>query len=153
MMMFPVIMVVPEAMAAVSAAFRLERRPRLCKFRSEAKQHVLDHMVGPNAKHLVSNLRRQMPISEMPSKARKLIGIFVPDFDHKLRSGLDLQPSPIFELQAVSFDHRNRLREIEKHIFALIGRQANAAAMARVKIEGKSVRCVFLRPKPGGAMN
>jgi hypothetical protein len=55
--------------------------------RSEAVEHLLDDMVGPNAKNLVSNFSRQMPVSQMPCKARKLIGISVTDFDNKLRGG------------------------------------------------------------------
>jgi len=73
----------------------------------------------------------------MPGKTHKLIRIFMPDLDNKLRSGLNLQPSPIVKLQAVSIGHCNRLREIQKDIFALIRSQANATAMARVKIESQ----------------
>jgi hypothetical protein len=40
-------------------------------------------------------------------------------------------------LQAISIGHRNRLRKIQKDIFALIRCQANATAMAPVKIESE----------------
>jgi hypothetical protein len=56
-------------------------------------------------------------------------------------------------LQAISIGHRNRVRKIEKDIFALIRSQANAAAMARVKIESEGACRLFRRPKPGGSMN
>jgi len=134
------------AVTAVSAAFRLEWGLHHDKLRFKAKQHVLDHMIGPNAKNLVSNFRRQMPVSQMPGKARKLIGILVPHFDDWLQSGLHLQPPEIFELQAISFDHRNRFRKVEKDIFSLIRRQANSAAMARVEIEREGACCLFFRP-------
>src|SRR5258708_9205395 len=62
-------------------------------------------------------------------------------------------PPSIFKLQAISIGHRNRLRKVEKDIFALIRNQANAAAMARVKIESGSSCRLFLRPMPGGTMN
>ncbi len=153
MMMPTVIVVVMVAVAAVSAAFRLEGSLHLHKIRSEAVEHFLDHVVGPNSKNLVSNFSRQMPISQMPSKAHKLIGIFMPDFDNKLSSGLNLQPPSIVELQAISIGHRNRFRKVKKDIFALIRSQANAAAMARVKIESESAYSVFLRPMASGAMN
>ena len=103
-------------------------------------------MIGPDAKNLVSNLRRQMAVSQMPGKARKLIGILVPHFDEWLRSSLHLQPPAIFELQAISFAHRYRFRKVEKDIFSLIRRQANAAAMARVEIERECACCLLLRP-------
>ena len=75
--------------ATVSAAFRLERSLHLYEICSKAMEHILDHMVGPNAKNAVSNFGRQMTVSQMPSKAHQLIGIFVPHFDNKLRSGLN----------------------------------------------------------------
>jgi hypothetical protein len=83
------VMVVIAAVAPVGAAFGLEGGPHLYKVRSEAMEHIFNHMVGPNAKNLVSNFGRQMPISQMPSKAHKLIEILMPDFDNKFRSRLN----------------------------------------------------------------
>jgi hypothetical protein len=153
MLMPSVIMVAMVAVAAVSAAFGLEGGLHLYKIRFEVLEHILDHMVGANAKNLVSNLSRQMPISQMPGKAYKFIGIFMPDFDNKLSSGLNLQQPPIVKLQAISIGHRNCFRKVEKDIFALIGSQANAAALASVEIESDRTSRLFLRPVSGGAMN
>src|ERR1700747_62035 len=141
------------AVAGVSAAFGLERDLHLCKICSEAKEQILDHVVGPNAKNLVSNLSRQMPISQMPRKARQLIGIFMSDFDNELCRSLNLEPFTIFKLQAISISHGNRLGEVEQDIFALIPSQANAASMARVKIESERPNRVFCRPMPSGLVN
>jgi hypothetical protein len=152
--MSTVTMVVTVAVvAAVRAAFRLERSLHLHKLRSEAMEHLLDHMVRPNAKNLVANFSRQMPISQVPGKAHELIGFFMLDFDHGLHGGPDLQQSPVFKLQSVSIGHRNRFRKIEKDIVALISRQANAAAMARVKIERERACRLFLWPMSGRPMN
>jgi hypothetical protein len=153
MLMPSVIMVAMVAVAAVSAAFGLEGGLHLYKIRFEVLEHILDHMVGANAKNLVSNLSRQMPISQMPRKARQLIGIFMSDFDNELRRCLNLEPSTIFKLQAISISHGNRLGKVEQDIFALIPSQANAASMARVKIESERSCRVFRRPMPGGPMN
>jgi hypothetical protein len=153
-MMMPIVpMAAMMAVAGVSAAFGLERDFHFYEIRSKTNEHILDHMVRPNAKNLVSNLGRQMPISQMPRKARQLIGIFMSDFDNELRCRLNLEPSTIFKLQAISISHGNRLGEIEQDIFALIPSQANAASMARVKIESERSCCVFRRPIPGGSMN
>jgi hypothetical protein len=62
MMMSPVTIVV--MMATVCATLRLEGRLHFYKIRSEAVEHLLDDMVGPNAKTLVSNFSRQMPVSQ-----------------------------------------------------------------------------------------
>jgi hypothetical protein len=57
-MKLPADMVVMMAVSAVGAAFRLERDLNLYEIRSEAMEHILDHMVGPDAKSLVSNFSR-----------------------------------------------------------------------------------------------
>jgi hypothetical protein len=152
-MMPTVVVFVIVAMAAVRPAFRLKGGLHLHELRSEAMEHILDHVVGPNTKNVVSNFRRQMPVSQMPSKAHKLMGIFVPDFDDGLFSGVDLEPPSVFQLQAISIGHGNSFRKVEKDIFALIRSQANSATMARVEIESESACRFFLRPVSGGAMN
>jgi hypothetical protein len=137
-MMMPILpMAAMVAVAGVSAAFGLERDLHLYKICTETKEHVLDHVVGPNAKNLVSNFSRQMPISQMPREASKLVGVFMPDFDNEFCRSLNLEPSTIFELQAISISHGNRLGKVEQDIFALIPSQANAASMAGVKIESE----------------
>jgi hypothetical protein len=146
-------MTVMVRLAAISTAFRLERSDHLCKIRSETAEHIFDNMVGPESENLVSNFSRQMPISKMPGKAHKLIRILMSCLDDKLGSGLNLKPSPILELKAISLGHRNRFREVEKDIFALIRGETNAATMARVKVERESTRRLFFGPVPGSAMN
>jgi hypothetical protein len=95
MMMPAVSMVVMVAVAAVCAALGLEGDLYRHEIRSEAAEHVLDYMVGANAKNVVPNFRRQMPVSQVPSKPRELMRIFVPDFDNGLRSSMDLQPPSV----------------------------------------------------------
>jgi hypothetical protein len=89
------VMAVLVTVAAVRTALGLKGRARVYNIGSEAAEHILDHVVVPNAKNLVSNFSRQMPISQMPSKTHNLIGVFMPDLDNKLCGGLDLKPSPI----------------------------------------------------------
>jgi hypothetical protein len=146
-------MVVMVAVATVRATLWLERDLHLREISSETAEHILDHMVGTNAKNVVPKFRRQMPVSQMPSKSHKLMRIFVPDFHDGLRGGLDLQPSSVVELQAISIRHRNSFRQVEKDIFTLICGKPNAAAMACVKIESKRAGRFFLWPMSSGAMN
>jgi hypothetical protein len=153
MMTSAVIMLVMMAVTPVSAAFGLEGSARVHKIRSQAMQHLFDHMVRPNAKNLAANFGRQMPIAQMPRKARELIGIFMPDLDNELGSGPDFQQPSIVKFQTVSISHGNRLRKVEEHIFTLVRPQANATAMARVEIESDGACRLFLWPMPGDAMN
>jgi hypothetical protein len=152
-MMMPTVTSTVAAVAAVSAGFGLEGRLQSYQISAESTEHVLDHMVGPNAENLVSNFSRQMPISQMPGKPGKLVGIFVPDFHNELWSGVNFYPSAIFKLQSISIGHRYRFLEIENDILTLVTNQPDAAAMARVKIECESARRFFFRPMAGRAMN
>src|SRR4029077_19824002 len=134
MMMLTFIMLVMVVIAAVSAAFGLEGSLHLYKVRSEATEHIFDHMVGPNTKNLVSNFGRQMRIAQMPSETHKLIGIFMPDLDNKLRSGLNLKQSPIVKLRDISICHCDLFRKIEEDLCALVSRHPDATAMAGVRV-------------------
>jgi hypothetical protein len=151
--MLTVSRVVMMAVATISAAFGLKRGLHHYQMRSETTQHGLDHVIRSDTKDLVSNFGRQMPVSQMPGKTHKLIGIFMPDFDSFFGSGLYPEPPPILELQAVSVGHRDCFRKIEKDIFALVRGETSAATMARIEVESESTRRLFLGPVPGSAMN
>jgi hypothetical protein len=151
-MMIPTVAVF-VIVAAVGAAFGLKRRLHLNELRAKAMEHLFDHVVGPNPKNVVSNFSRQMTVSQMPRKARELVRIFVSDFDDRLRSSLNLQPPPVFQLQAISIGHGNRFRKVKKDIFSLVCSQANTSAVACIKIERQSACRFFLWPMPGRAMN
>lgn len=153
MMMSAVSVIVIVAVAAVCTAFGLEGDLYLHEIRSETAEHILDHMVGANAKNVVPNFRRQMPVSQMPSKPRERMRIFVSDFDDGLRGCVDLQPPSVVQLQAISIRHCDGFWQVEKDILPLIRSKANAAAMARVKIERERACCFFFRPMSSGAMN
>ena len=83
-MMFVVVAV------TMSTAIRLKGGLDLLEIRPQATEHVFDYVVWPDKKNVVSNLRRQMPIAEVPGKPHQLYGIFMPDFYKILRSGLNL---------------------------------------------------------------
>jgi hypothetical protein len=89
MLMLAVMMFVMVAVT-VSTAFRLKGGLDRLKMCPEAAEHVFDHVVGPNPKNAVSNLRRQVSIAEVPGKTHQLFLIFMPDFDDLLWSGLNL---------------------------------------------------------------
>jgi hypothetical protein len=153
MMVFMFVIIVMVALAAVRTALGLKGSAHVYEIRAEAVEHILDDMVGPNAKNLVLNFSGQMSISQMPCQAHALIGIFVSDFNEKFGSRLDLQPSSIIELQAVPILHCHRFRKIEEDLFALVSRHPDATAMARLRVERQSVDRFFFRPMPGEAMD
>src|SRR5215472_9545522 len=105
------------ALAGVRTALGLKGSAHVYEIRAEAVEHILDDMVGPDAKNLALNFSGQMSISQMPCQAHALIGIIMSDFDETFGSRLDLQPSSIVELQAISIRHCDRFRKVEEDLF------------------------------------
>jgi hypothetical protein len=54
------------AVVAVGSSLGLEGHYNSSNLCPEALQHVFDDVVGPDSQNLMSNVRRQMPISQMP---------------------------------------------------------------------------------------
>jgi hypothetical protein len=145
--------VVVFTVAAVGAALGLKRSPHLHETRSEAFEHGFDHMVGSDTKNGVTDLRRQMPVPQMPGKTRQLGGVCMPDLYNRLRCGLHFEPSPVFQLQPVSIGHGNGLRQIEEDLFALIRHQTDTPAVTLFEIESDSFCGLMVRPASAGSMN
>src|SRR5579862_5439939 len=146
-------MAVMVIVTTVRAAFGLKRSVALSENCAEAGKQLFDYMVRPDSEGLMSNLRRQMRIAEMPCKAHKLARIFMPHLDNRLRGRLNHEPPPIVKLHTISIGHGDSLWKIEKNILALIRSQPNPAPMARIEIERDSACGSFLRPMPGRTMN
>ena len=70
-----VMMVVPRRVIAcgrvISAALRCERRLDGAERRAEPAQHVGDHMVVPDQDAMRHDLRREMPVAEMPGETQQ----------------------------------------------------------------------------------
>ena len=108
--------------AAIGSAFGLKGRFNLQEFGSKATEHVLDHVIGPDEKRILSNLRRKMAISEMPSEAHELTAIHVPDLDKWFGSGSDPEPVAVIKLQPIAISHCDCLGEVEKNILSVVRR-------------------------------
>ena len=134
--------------AAVGAALGLKRRPDLHETRSQAFQHGFDHMVGSNAEKGATDLRRQMPIPQMPGKARQFGGVPVPDLYNRLGCRLYFEPSPVIQPQPVSIGHGDGFRQIEEDLFALIGHQTDASTVTLFEVESNGTRNFMPWPPP-----
>jgi hypothetical protein len=146
-------MAVMVIVTTVRAAFGLKRSVALSENCAEAGKQLFDHMVRPDSEGLMSNLRRQMTIAEMPCKAHKLARIFMPHLDNRLCGRLNHEPPPIVKLHTISISHGDGLWKIEKDILPLIRREPNPASVPGIEIERDSACGIFLRPMPCRTMN
>lgn len=90
---------------------------------------MLDHVIGPYALRALPHLSCQVPVPQMPGESRELYGILVLDLDDPLWRSPYLQPPPVVELQTIAICHSNRVRQIEKNLFTVVGSQANATTL------------------------
>jgi len=145
--------VVMVTLAAIGAAFGLKRGLHRREIGAKLAEHVLDHVIGPNAKDLVADFGRQMSVAEMPGQARQLVSIVMSDLDDRLGRRPDLEPSAVRKLQAIAIGHCHGPGKVEQHVVALIRHEANAAAMTRIEIKRKDTRSLLAWPMSGGAVN
>jgi len=137
MMIMTLRMVVGTAvlMLAVGAVLRIERRLHWRKPRAEPAQHVLDHMIAPDAQPVAGDLHVDMPVADMPGEPRQLMAVGGGDFDQRLRPANDAHDSTVIEHEAVAIAQSRRLRQIEQKLRSALAGQNNAAPMPLVRIE------------------
>jgi hypothetical protein len=87
--------VVAFSVATVGTALGLKGRAHFQEIRSQAFEHGFDHMVWANAKNRATDLRWQVPVSQMPGKTCQLFRISMADFYHWLRCRLYFEPSSV----------------------------------------------------------
>ena len=107
-----------------------------------------------SAKNLVSNFSRQMPISQIATRRRaSWLGIWAMCFDFDNASSaaaLNLEPSTIFKLQAISISHSNRLGKVEAGYLRLDPQSGRMRRRCRASKSRYAGACrIFRRPIPG----
>jgi hypothetical protein len=98
----------------VSPAFRVERRLDFDDARAEPAHHVFDHMIAPDTQALRRDLRRQMPVAEVPGDAHQMMRILAADFRQWLGRSHDLDQPPILQHKRIAAAQRGRRFQIEQ---------------------------------------
>ena len=94
-----------------------------------------------------------MPVSQVPSEARQLSGVPVPDLYGRLRSRPHHQPTPVLELQPISIGHGNGLGKVEEDLFAFVRYETSPPAMTFIEIESQGTHGFVLWPISGRSMD
>src|ERR1700751_2544025 len=95
-------LLVAMIMVTVSAALRLKTGLHVCEIRSKAVKHILNHMIWPNTKNVVSDFCWQMTVSEMPRDAHEARETPIPPPPKRSSSGSAPQPPAVIELEAIA---------------------------------------------------
>lgn len=71
-------------------------------------------MIAPDAKALADNLRRQMPVAEMPGHPHQMVRIAAADFDQWFGRRHHLHQPPIFQHQRIAAAQRHGFLQVEQ---------------------------------------
>jgi hypothetical protein len=140
------VMAVVLTVAAIGTAFRLKRRLDMMYRTAQPDDHRLDDMVGPDAQPILTHLRRQMPIAQMPGDAYELMPIAGRDLDQRFARRLDSDPIPGIELKAVAVGQSDGTRQIQQDRTALVQIEAQSPAMPLVEGQGDTADGLAYRP-------
>jgi hypothetical protein len=93
--------------------------------------HGLDDVVvGDPQTPLDEHLDREVTVAEVPGEARQMAWVVGGNVEHVLVGGVDHEPASRLEGEPVALGQRRRLREIQKHRLALVGREPDATPVA-----------------------
>jgi hypothetical protein len=131
-----VVMIMPgDTSQTVGAAFRLEGRRHETNFGPEFLDQFDEHIIVADTQRIWQQLRRRMPVAEMPGNARDDVRIRRAELDKPLRLAFDRNDRAGFQFEPVTVHERRRLREVDEKFGSLFARQGAAPAAAIVEIE------------------
>jgi hypothetical protein len=131
--------------AGIGAAFGIERRLDLDDARAKPLHHRLDDVIAPDPQAFWHDLRRQMPIAEMPGDSDQMQGIGAPDLDQRLGRGNHLDQPSVFQHQRIAAAQGDRVFEVKQKFQSARARHRHPPPVPVVETEHDGVgRC--LRP-------
>jgi len=102
------------AAASVGAALGIERGFDDDHACAEAAHHVFDHMIAADAKTLADDLRRQMPVAEVPGDPHEMVRIGAANFHQRFGRSDHLDQPPVFQHQRIAAAERDGLLQVEQ---------------------------------------
>lgn len=103
-------MIVMRRALRIGAAFRIERRFDFKHPRTKSACHIRNHMITPDTQRFRHDLRRQMPVAQMPRDAHEMMCILAAYFEQRLGRSNHFDDTSIFQYKPIATAQRNGLR-------------------------------------------
>lgn len=142
--MIMTVFVVVVVTVIIGAALGLERTFNHAHGAALAANHLGENMVVLDIDRVRRDLRRRVPVADMPGDTHQPQRVLGPDFEQALRSGLDQDQAAILELHRIAIIQNRRLVEIEQDLAPAIAFQGDAAAVAVLMVEGQGLNDLVL---------
>lgn len=111
--------------------------------RTKAAHHLDQDVILLDVDRALGNLRRRVPIADMPRQTQEPLRATRGDFDKALRRSLHLHEASILELQRIAVVQYRGLFQIEQDLKPALAFQSGPALMARLVVEHDAVRDLF----------
>lgn len=131
-------MIVP-AIVLVGAALRLERARDGRGRAALAADHLGEHVVIFDIDRVRRDLRRRVPVADMPGDPHQPERIFRPHLEQALRRCPHLDEPPVLELHGVPIVERRRLVQIEQEREPALPRERKAPPLSALMVEQDGV--------------
>ncbi len=142
------VLMIMEA-AFIGATLGIERRLDLDHARAQSPDHGFDDVVPADAQALCHDLRRQMPVAEMPGDADQMLRIARPDLEQRLGRRHHFNQSSILQHQRIAATQRHRIFQVEQEFEAARCGHRHPPPVAVVEVEhdrvGRRVLPAMLR--------
>lgn len=132
------------------AGLRIESGLQQRHLRTQSAQHLLQHVVAPDADAVLHDLYVGVAVAEMPGQPHEFAWRGGPDLDQFLRLPADAHDGAIVQHQPVAVAQDHRLVEIEQDFRALLAGQHDAPPLAIVGVERNAVDGGGVGPLAGG---
>lgn len=144
------IMVVTVPVQIVRSTLRVKRcfeRREPC---AESAQHVLDHVIAPDAQAVADDLDVDVTIANVPGEPRQLVRVRRCNLDQRLGAADDPNDPAVVEHDAIAIMQGRSLRQIEQKPRAALTAQDDTAAMPLMGIERNGIDGACGVPMTGG---
>ena len=127
------------AAALIGAAFRIEWRLDFDHARAQSPHHGIDDVIPADSQSLGHDLRRQMPVAEMPGDADQMLWITSLDLEQRLGSRDHFNEPAVLQHQRIAAAERDGILQVEQEFESARPSHRHAAAMPVVEIEHDGV--------------
>jgi hypothetical protein len=128
----------------IRAAFRLEPRLQARDRAAEPARHLLDDRVGRDADTVCENLRRHVPVSDVPGESRQMMRVRRRDVGDRLVRRHHADDAAVFQEKPIAMPEMRGLGQIEQEDKVALRPHGDATPMAAVMreddgVEGRAV--------------
>jgi hypothetical protein len=135
---------VMAAIVLVRAALGLERSRDPGRRAALPTHHLGQHVVILDVDRVCGDLSRGMAVADVPGDARQPQGVLGPDFEQRLGRRLDLNQTPVLQLQGIAVVESRRLLKVQEELETTLPPQRETAALPPLMVEdhriGDSIR-------------